>query len=353
MTIFMRTALLAIVTLFATLAPISRADDNTAHPPGTGKGSINLAELEKALLGDGLTVWIHGAAPEFEQYVFTYRDANDFFVYQDFSLLAASDQVRQVLQNVGRHDQVKIKGSFGQNPSPQKHIVVTDLQVVKKFDPTTQPTWPGNIPPYQHTTQLPSDLLGKNEMLAVVHAAPENGGVVVVEYGDAVVPVFVENNTLTKNLYRGDKVKLHYQVMKFPKKPTHLKLDTSVAKPIDVIDSMVAWHERPVTLEGSLVYFVRSPQIRFDVYALQTVDKDGLKRNFTLVNLSDMQVFQSIIAKLEKVWKEKGTTAVNGRNCLINHQIRVRAKGLANVISPAQANPQILLDSANDIEILP
>src|SRR5206468_1199422 len=155
----------------------------------------------------------------FEQYVFTWRDADDFFTYINFSLTTRDAKVRELLHTLSRHDKVTVRGEFITNPSPQKHIDAKEIVVVKKYDPTTSPTWPQGapVPPHrQREAKLPEDLLGRNELVGTVHAAPEEGGVVVIEYKDAVVPLFVEDNTYSMGLYRGDKVRVHYKVLKFP-----------------------------------------------------------------------------------------------------------------------------------------
>ncbi|MBW3625324.1 MAG: hypothetical protein KY468_18160, partial [Armatimonadetes bacterium] len=114
----------------------------------------------------------------------------------------------------------------------------------------------------------------------------------------------------------------------------------------------VEQHGKKRTLVGALVMFPQSPQLRFDVYALQTTDPDGTRLDYTLVNFTDPERFARIRQKLENAWKAHAGTAQSGRNKLIQPRLRVRATGVINIQSPQQANPQILLDGPESIEIL-
>jgi len=160
--------------------------------------------------------------------------------------------------------------------------------------------------------------------------------------------MYVTETKYTQNLYRGDIVKLNYQLQSYPQRPLHLQLDTNVEQPIEVIDAIATWHDRPQTLTGSLVKFPQSPQLKFDVYALEA-DTQGIKRYFTLLNFEDMDAFTNIRQKLAKIWDENADTAIAGRNMLINPNVTIEAKGLGNVVSPEQANPQILLENAAQV----
>jgi hypothetical protein len=176
--------------------------------------------------------------------------------------------------------------------------------------------------------------------------------VLVVEYRDAVLPVFVRDKTQAASLYRGDKIRLHFKIQRHPVRPTHLVLDPKATKPIELLTPIKDQDGKPLDLEGALVYFPQSPQLRFGVYAIQVIDTDGLKLNYTLVNFEDPQVFADIRAKLESFWKANLATVENGRNCLINPQIKIRAVGRGNVMSPNQANPQILLEGVDSVSLV-
>jgi hypothetical protein len=112
---------------------------------------------------------------------------------------------------------------------------------------------------------------------------------------------------------------------------------------------MAAWNGRQESLVGRLVKFPQSPQIKFDVYAIE-VETLGVDRYFTLVNFEDVNEFQRIRDKLTTIWDDHLETVSTGRNLLRNPQVVLAVRGQANVASPEQANPQILLDSADDIQ---
>ena len=172
----------------------------------------------------------------------------------------------------------------------------------------------------------------------------------MVGYQDVVMPIYVTNTQYTQGLYRGDIVKLAYQIQLQPQRPVHLQLDTTVAQPLEVLDAIATWNGQPKTLTGKLVKFPQSPQLKFDVYAME-VDTQGIKRYFTLINFENMAEFENIRQKLAKIWDENAATAISGRNMLINPEVTIQAEGIANIISTEQANPQILLDSAENVQL--
>jgi hypothetical protein len=305
--------------------------------------AVDLPALEKELSTNGLQGWVHGAAPEFDQYVFTWRDPNDFFLHFEFPLITANPAVKAELAKLGRHDEIVVKGKFASLHAPIKHIRLKSVQVVTKFSSGIK------VPHYQREAKLPDDLVGKSELVGKVHAVVEDGKILVIEYKDAVVPVYVADNTHSKDLFRNDKIRLHYKLRQHPGSPSHVELDSTAAKPIEVIEHLVDLHGKPAVVEGTLVMFPKSPQVKFNVFALQVTDKDGVKREHTLVNFDDIAVFEAIRDKLQALWDSEPTGVVDGRNKLLNTKIRLRATGTGNVVDPGQANPQVLLKSEADL----
>lgn len=302
--------------------------------------AIDWIAVEKDLTGSGLEIRLHAAAHDLRQYVVTVRDPRDFFIHEEVTLIATTPAAKATLANLNRHDKIIVKGEFADNPSPQKHILAHDIQVAEKRQ--------SNLPPFSRTAKLPDDLRGKDKLLAVVHAVAAEGEILVIEYKDTVVPIFVDKPALAKDLYRGDKIRLHYSIQNRPGRPTHLRLDAAVDPSVVVLDSLVKQHGQPIVREGLLVKFEQSPIINRDVFALQDVDADGLKRNYTLFN-ADSTVFGKLMDKAAQLWAKDTSSIVNGRNCLINNKIRIRATGIGNVEVPDQANPQIILDGPDSI----
>ena len=304
-------------------------------------------ELEKQLKGNGLTGWIHGASEPMNLFVFTYREPGNFFSHQEFPLVPSNDSVERSLKTLSRHDEVKLKGVFLENQAPIRHIWVETVEILKKYEP------PVAAPaPYSYEAHLPEDLLTKREIWAKVHAVADEGKILVVEYQDAVVPVFLKSPDLAKNLYRNDKLKLQIQVRNHPPHPTHVELDTQVKNPLQVTDRMTDWHGKKGTVEGSLVLFPKSPQVNFNVFALQVNDENGTRREFTLVNFDDQTVFEKIRAKLQAIWDSHQGGIENGRNKLVNPRVKLKASGTFNVVDPGQANPQVLLAGPDDIKLI-
>ena len=340
---------------------------------------IDLNEIETLLKGEGAVGWIHGAAAPYRQYVFTFRDPNNFFRFVNLSIATRSPKILKQLETMARHDLVRIKGSFSSNPSPQRHIKVESIELLKAFDPGMP------FPKYHHVAELPKELGDEGTLTGKVHAVVAGGRIFVIEYKDAIIPLYVEATEHTANLWRNDVIELKYKRQEFPKLPVHLELDLSTAAPIRVTDSISEFHGKrthflpgmeipagvtaeeiqadlanaqgPQTynyVEGKLVLFPKSPQLKFNVFALQVEDLNGIKRNFTLVNFQDIDVFMGVLEKLGDAWNAKlDGRVINSRNKLVNLDITIRVRGTFNVVDPNQANAQILLNAVEDIEVLP
>ena len=174
----------------------------------------------------------------------------------------------------------------------------------------------------------------------------------MADYKDAVVPIFVHNGELTKGLYRNDVVKLTFNIQEYPDRPVHLNLDETASKPVEVIDSVKALHGKPASVEGALILFPKSPEIIFNVFAVQDVLPSGVKRQYTLVNMDDPAVFRQIREALQKAWDRHPGEYVNGRNKLVSTRVRVKVTGTFNEVDPGQANAQILLPSVTSVQII-
>jgi hypothetical protein len=308
--------------------------------------AVDLNQIQKELGTTGVNGWIHAAVPAQGLYVFTYRNPQNFFDYIEMSLVSYDKSIMNQLAGFERNDQVLVKGAFLDNPSPQKHINVSSIQMVKHY----VSGYPSD--PYQHEARIPDDLLGKTSATFLVHAIGGDGHILVVEYEDAVVPVFVTNAALTQGLARNDVISLKYKFQALPNHPTHLNIDESQPSPLTVVDSIMAKNQKSATLEGALILFPQSPEIEFNVFAVEEQLPNGLKRQYTLVNMDDPTVFTQIRLALQKAWDQHPKDYVNGRNKLVSSRIRVKATGIINEVDPSQANAQLLLKSVNSIQII-
>lgn len=310
-------------------------------------GAIDIVQFEKDLSGKGVIGEVHGAVNQLGLYVFTFREPGNFFEHLEFPLTTDQESVKAELAKLTRHDSVKIHGKFLTNHAPIKHISLSDITVVKKFEGGLA------VPAYKYQAVLPKDLEGKTELVGKVHAIAQEGKVMVIEYKDAVVPVYVNEPKFTKDLYRNDKIRMKYTIRSFPGHPTHVSLNTKAVDPLVVTDSAVAMHGKPGAIEGYLILFPKSPQVIFNVFAVQHVDVNGVKREFTLVNFDDPKVFEKIRLQLQEWWDTHPGKIENARNKYINLNLKIRATGTFNVVDPGQANPQILLTGPEDLTIIP
>lgn len=307
--------------------------------------AVDLKDVERQLNTTGAVGWIHGAVADQNMYVFTYRNPTNFFDYVEMSLVTTDPATLKQLSTFDRHDKVNVKGVFLDNPSPQKHIKIASIALVQKY----QNSYP--VDPYEHEAKIPDDLLHKDQANFLVHAVGGDGHILVVEYRDAVIPIYVVNADLTKNLFRNDVVQIKFLFQDYPDRPVHLAVNESATDPLKVLDSIQAKNGKPATLEGALILFPKSPEIAFNVFAVQEELNDGLKRQYTLVNFDNPDTFQKLRDLLQKAWDKYPGEYVNGRNKLVSKRLRVKATGTFNEVDPSQANPQILLNSVDSIEI--
>ena len=310
-----------------------------------GAMAVDLNQVQKELATTGAVGWVHGSVADRQLYAFTYRNSQNFFDYVVMSLVSQDPGITHQLAALTRHDKVRIKGSFMDNPSPQKHILVTSIETVAPY----HSSYP--VDPYDHQTRIPADLQGKDSGTFLVHAVAANGQILVAEYGDAIVPFFVKNGDLTKALFRGDLVQLQFKIQDWPDEPIHLDLNETAPQPVQVLDSIQSKNGKAGSVEGALILFPKSPEIKFNVFAVQELLPAGLSRQYTLVNFSDPNVFAQIRNKLQKAWDQYPNAYVNGRNKLVSTKLTVKATGIFNEVDPSQANPQILLKSADSVQI--
>ena len=322
------TIITGIITL---VSPALSVPESCVYHPEVYQG-VNLSNLSDELENTGLLGEIHGTVPEENIFVFAVRDPDNFFDFQHFSVIPGNKQTQETLKQVGRHDQVCLQGKLIKNPSPQPHIVVQSAVVTE--------SWQGlaGYKGYEYQADIPEELKYRNHAIFKVHFVNNEGKILVVEYKD-------------KDLYRGYLIDLSYKIQPWPGYPTHLNLTLNTENPLKTVDRLVDKHNIDTKLTGKLVKFPQSPQIQFDVYAIEVIT-EGLARYYTLVNFEDIKEFETIREKLANIWNSNLSTVESGRNFLINPNIMMEAQGKINVVSPQQANPQILLENANKIQQL-
>jgi hypothetical protein len=308
--------------------------------------AIDVNKIQADLAGAGAVGWIHGSVESQGIYVITFRDPTNFFDYIEMSLVSFDPAIQKQFAALSRHDQVNVKGTFLPIPAPQKHINVTSISTVQKY----QSGYASD--PYHHEAVIPGDLLGRTSETFLVHAIAAGGQILVVEYKDVVLPIFVKNGALTKNLFRGDVVQLAFKIQAFPNQPVHLNLDEANPNAVKVLDSILALHGKPAAVQGRLILFPKSPEISLNVFAVEVPLVSGLKRQYTLVNFDDPAVFNQILQACQKAWDHHGTDFVNGRNKLVANHIQVKVTGTFNEVSPSQANAQVLINSIKDLQII-
>jgi hypothetical protein len=302
--------------------------------------------VEELSDGEAVEGEIHGVYPELSEYVFTYRAPKDFFDFVEVSLVAPTPGLAAELAALRRHDRVRITGRIMDNPSPQMHVELSSLEIVKRYEANPA------VPDYEYAASIPYSLDLLDGALFLVHAVEAGGTILVVEYEDVVLPVFVQRPELTRDLARNDVVRLACEARLAPDRPVHLQLK-DVEHPIEVVESVMALHGLPADVEGALVLFPKSPQVKFNVFAVLQELPGNLRRQYTLANFEDPETFKAIREKLQAAWDAAGPDAAqSGRNKLISTKVRVRATGTFNEVAAGQANVQILLAGPDAVEVI-
>lgn len=323
------------------------------NEPAEYKG-YDLKVLEENLGNKGIQGYMHGAIPQYSYYVLNYGPTLNAI---QFNLITFDQEIKAQLKDLKRHDKINIKGYFLENRSPVKHIVVSNLEIIESYEHRDDYN-------YEYKNNVLEDF-SQNEskkILAKVHAVIADGKALILDYKDAIIPVFIDpqHYKLTADLYRNDKVMISVKPLAKSRGPLHLTLDQDIAKPITVIDNMVNCHGKLATIEGVLTMFYKSPQISLNVFAVKQTDPNGLERNFTFFpdySARDeldkfMKLFSQIGEKLTPIWDQNEENLEHGRNSLFNHQIKIRVTGKMNVISKGQANPQIYIKNVEAIEVI-
>jgi hypothetical protein len=341
---FLLSLIILVITGILTLSPSISAQNSCVYNPEAYQG-VNLSSLSVELEKTGLLGEVHGAVNGENLYVLSVRDPNNFFDYRHFSVIPANKKTQEILGNVKRHDYVCLQGKLIENPSPQPHILVQSAEIVE--------SWSGldGYEKYKYEATIPEDLKDKTNIVVKVHAINNQGKILVVEYLDRVIPIFVVTPELTKDLYRGDLIDISYKIQTLPNKPTHLQLNLEAKNPLKIIDKLVTKQGKEAKLTGKLVKFPQSPQLKFDVYGIEVLTQ-GIPRYYTLVNFEDTEEFENIREKLAKIWNDNLKNVETARNFLINPHVIIEAEGKINIISPEQANPQILLQNSRNITIV-
>ncbi len=317
---------------------------------------FDLTVIDGKLKGDGLVGWLHGIVPSYQHYTFTYRleDPSDFMAFfkaQQFTIIPKSEEVAKLLPTLHRHDKVRLKGSVFNNGSPIPHLFVDGIEVITPFAAPTKNEYQFDMSQFKDVKKL--------ELFGQLHArvySEKMGYGLVVEHKDALFPIAVspEHAAVAAKMFRGDIVNIALKVIASPRSPAHFVTDSEVPNAIDVIDPMLNCHKQERTVEGFLVKFRKSPAISSDTYGVRVVDGNGIVRNFTFFPGEHdggdiMQLFKDLGAKAKAAWDGSPEAEIVVRNYHAKQGVWVKATGILNVVSPDQANPQVVLGKVEDL----
>jgi hypothetical protein len=350
---------IAAIVLSITLLRLWSFSGETCRYDAEAYRGLQLSKLEQLLESTGLIGRIHGIGDD-NLFVLSVRDPDSFFRHQELALLPEQEQTSRDLNQLHRHDQVCIQGKILKNPSAQIHVKTHSVTLLETWDGLREFSQESlDNPPETSASSALLDLSEQGVLIGKIHAIADEGRILVLDSGDKVFPVFLRGNAQTQDLYRGDIVRLAYQVQSRPAQPPHLNFDSSDPVPLQVLDQIKDLHQTVQTLTGKLVKFPQSPQLKFDVYALSVETPvnyqnktEKIDRIFTLVNFENMDSFMAIQDQLSQIWEQSIDTAQKARNWLVNPEVTLQVTGQVNVTSPEQANPQLVLNGVRDLQVI-
>ena len=301
--------------------------------------AIDLSQFISDLQTTGVELEVHGIDSQADRFVGTFRSKTDFFDFQHFALNSEDAAILAELKTLKRHDVIFVKGEIKSPSRPFLHITINQLKLMS--------SWGVDLGPYPHSVQVPNDLVGLDKFRVKVHATHSAGQMLVVDYKGSIFPVLVPQalQTIARDLDRGDLVELRFAQKLTPIWPLHLE-----AVGLTGLEHMSSQHGQAVVYQGTLTLFPASPQVIFNVFALQKDLGEGITREYTIV-FSDPNLFRALREKMQKIWDDSPIAPINDRNKLIKPGLSIKAKGIFNFIDKDQANPQILVDSIDDITI--
>ena len=279
----------------------------------------------------GLVLSVHGNIPEQKLFVATWRSKVDFFKYRHFPMIVNDEDLQEVVKQLKRHDKVVVTGHLRYSSTRQEHIRVSKLEVLEV----------GELPPpIDH--DIPEVPIG-DSLTAKVHFA--KGRTLVVDWQNRVFPVILPNEE--NAFWRNDGIRLQLTKQKWPRLPHHYRLDGE----IEVTEAVESLHNQIKTIQGNLVCYPKSPQIRFDVYAIEWRSPSSHLDRFITLMTEDTDEFFEMRDKVKAIW-ESCSNKTRRQQHYVCPDIKMKAHGRMNVVAPTQANVQIMLRSIDDIEEL-
>lgn len=327
------------------ILPTAMAAQASANPcTGSALFATDDPALATALSSEsGLAGVAHGLGEGRNAAVMTVMAQGDFFGGRQLNLIPNNVQIKEQLSSIGRNDKICVRGELTRYSPEQAHVVVNELTVLESWHMPY-----AELPPYEYKSPSIEDLPDSGVLDAQVHAIGE--GMLILEAGDRVIPLVIRNPAfIPADLYRFDRIQVAYGKKVRHGGVSHLLLDETLSPAIEVIESLRTAHGTETSVTGHLVLFPKSPLITRDIFGIGTTS-DGQTINYTVVNFSNMEVFEAVQKKLQDLWKAHESDVVRGRNYFLIPDLQVTARGRLNVQSPSQANPQIIVEDVASVE---
>ena len=244
-------------------------------------------ELEGILNGQQ-GVRVHGAIPSGNIYVF---GEGGFY----YSAYTRNPALAETFKTLKRNDGLTITANYTRTGSAQPHINVSELTRNFESDST-----------FKHQFDYSRfDGLESVTLLGSVHAVAGDGEVLVFNYEDIVIPVFVDEalHEEVSALWKFDKVLLDLSIQRIPGRPLHFYTRDDSDDAIRLVDAITDCDGVTTDLIGNIW------SLGAESYGIEVFDENKVYRSY-LVTTGDSLVEEIWNQNLDKVEDGKGDRKV-------------------------------------------
>ena len=319
-------------------------EQNKSGSDEISTGRLDLQQVSNQLKNQGVEGWFLKPQEKNGFFHFTWLHPKGYLTHLQMKLNSTHPDIRQQMEGLKNKDRVLVKGALIKfNEGHGLEMDVYHLQRTHKAKAS---------PDQDHfTPQLVFDSMSGSEIIGNFKGATKKGRKVFVEVNSSIFSFNNKNPQWVADLFRNDKVLVSYKTLRYGKNWQELEINNDVSHPIEVLDHIRGGNNSRLSLEGHLVYFPETPQLGFDFFALRVKDYDGVMRNYHLINFSDIEVNQKLRNKIAKVWQKYRFSSIHKGEFISNSKIFVRAQGIKRIKATDQCNPQLQIQTLQDVEL--
>jgi len=296
--------------------------DNDEEGPTDWPTALDTQTWESRLSGL-LAAEVHGSIPSGGITVFNV--GGDYI-----SAYTRDPDLAETFKTLKRYDRVDISANYTITGSAQPHINVTELGFSSKAEST-----------YEHNFDYQRfDGLDNVKLLGSVHAVAGSGEVLVFNYENIVIPIFVDDafQEKARTLWKFDKVLLDLSVEPRPGRPLHFYTNINSDNPIRIVDAVKDCDGKTADLVGNLINLNNADN---NFFGVEVFDENKAYRSYLVISNASL---------LTDIWNQhldKVVDGKGGKTTIPDFKVKVNA----NMISvPGAAH--LFISGVNSIEVL-